>query len=426
MYIPWNFNFSLYRVIFQVMGKIKIYFKSILFNIMHHKAYALFCVFGTMLTFIFITIVVQVAYVLINNTPPALAADRIVCIPDELENDAGKRIKGINKADIQTLISNVKEDVCYTCSHFEAANITVGTKYRDYGIYFIDENYWNVFQFEFVQGHPFTKSEMQMPCAIVNEHFVKTFFPDKDVINKEIRFQRETYKITGIVADVSYFAQEGSASLWVPEKFNKHIPTGNDWVKTYVLFPENMSYEVIIGSITSAFKLFAEMYNVKESTTLKQIWTVKEAIPKRYGGDLLMMGISGIIFILLIIPILNIILLSIANTNVQINEIGLRRALGANKKTTFLSILMENLLLVIIGTLLGILLTLPVCQGIDNLLFSDSIVGKMTILSGLNWSVLFTGVLPLSLLFSFLSGGIPAYLMVNRPIVDMLKGGSKC
>lgn len=393
---------------------------------MHNKAYALFCIFGTTLTFVFIIIIMQIAYVLTNNIPPAVAAERIVCIPNELENDVGKRIKGINKADIHTLMGNVKENVCYTCSHFEAANIIVEEKYSDYGIHFIDENYWNVFQFEFVQGHPFTESEMQMPCAIVNERFVKTFFPDKDVINKEIQFQRGTYKITGVVADVSYFAQEGSASLWVPEKFNKHIPTGNDWVMTYVLFPENISNEAIIGSIKTAFKLFTKMYNVKESTTLKQIWTVKEAIPKKYGGDLLMMGISGIIFILLIVPILNIILLSIANASVQVNEIGLRRALGSNKKQTFLSILMENLLLVVIGTFLGILLTLPVCQGIDNLLFSDSILGKMTILSGLNWSVLFTRVLPLSLLFSFLSGGIPAYLMVKRPIIDMLKGGSKC
>ncbi|WP_065220150.1 MULTISPECIES: ABC transporter permease [Butyricimonas] len=408
------------------MSQLCLFFKPIWCNIICHKAYALFCVLGTMLTFIFITIIMQISHVLLDKTPPVLNAERIVFIPDYLENDTGKFIKGINKSDVKTLVSNLKEKICYTSSHFEAASILVNGQYNDYGIHFIDENYWNVFQFEFVQGHAFTKSEMEIPCAIVNENFVKTFFPDKDVLNKEIYFQQGTYKITGVVADVSFFSQEGHASLWVPEKFNKQIPTGNDWVKTYILFPENMNQEAIMRSITSAFKLFTKMYNVKGSSTLKQIKTVDEVTVERYGGDLLMMGVCGIIFILLIIPILNIVLLSMANTNIQVNEIGLKRALGADKKTAFLSILMENFLLVVLGTILGIILTLPVCEGIDCLLFSETIDGKMTILASLNWGMIFAIILPLSLFFSLFSGGIPAYWMVKRPIIDMLKGGSKC
>lgn len=408
------------------MNRLVVNLKLIWCNITQHKIYTLFCVFGTMLTFIFVVIITQITHVLLGNTEPALEADRIVYVPDILENDAGKIIKGINKRDIQTLVSNLKDEVHYTCSHFEATTVIVNGQYKDQGIYFIDENYWKVFQFEFVQGHPFTESEMEMPCVIVNEHFAKKNFPKGDALDKEVQFQRRTYKITGVVADVSFFAQEGKASFWAPEKFNKQIPTGNDWVETYILFPEKMEHEVIVNRVTNAFKLFTKMYNVDESTTLKQIRTVDEALIVKYGGDLLMVGISGILFILFIIPILNIVLLNVANTNTRSSEIGLKRALGADNKSAFLSILAENFLLVFIGTILGIIFTLPVCQLIDKILFLSIISGEMTILASLNWKIIFMGVLPLSLLFSLLSGGIPAYWMVKRSIIDMLKGGIKC
>ena len=144
------------------------------------------------------------------------------------------------------------------------------------------------------------------------------------------------------------------------------------------------------------------------------------------GGDLLLMGLGGILFILLIIPLLNIILLSMANNSVQASEIGLRRALGANRFTAFMAILSENLVLILIGTLGGIILVTPVCRYIDGLFFMDSIVGRSMVLPEIDWMIVLLIVLPLSVLFSLVSGGIPAYLNVKRSIVDMLKGGSKC
>ena len=120
---------------------------------------------------------------------------------------------------------------------------------------------------------------------------------------------------------------------------------------------------------------------------------------------------------MLIIPVLNIILLSMANTCVQVCEIGLKRALGAGRFSIFMSILVENLILVVLGTLGGIMLVMPICNFIDRLFL---------ILPELDWNVILLIVFPLSVLFSLLSGGIPAYLIVRRTILDMLKGGSKC
>ena len=68
---------------------------------------------------------------------------------------------------------------------------------------------------------------------------------------------------------------------------------------------------------------------------MRQISTEKQFIRKMYGGDLFLSGVGVMIFILLVVPVLNIVLLSMANTSVQTREIGLKRALGASKKNVF-------------------------------------------------------------------------------------------
>jgi len=405
------------------MKGLSVNLKLVYYNIMHHKVFALFCVGGTMLTFVFITIVAQVADILMNNTPPAMEAERIISIPLVLLDDNGNPRKGLTCADIQTIISNLKEMSCHTCYQSHSLDITVNGRSTDYGVCFVDKNYWKVFQFEFLQGHPFTESEMHLPCVIVNEYFVEKFFPDENVLNKEIEIQRQTYKIVGIVKNVSYFAQEGGVSLWVPEQFNRYVLTG--YVSTYILFPRNLTPEMALSSTKNSFKLFAKMFGIKESATLKHIESVKDFMVRKYGGDFLVLGISGILFILLIIPILNIVLLNIANITTRGNEIGLKRALGASRWNVFEFMFMENLLLVIVGVALGIMLTFPVCHVLDKFLFSENIDGGTTVLSELNWRVIFTWVLPLSMLFSLLSGGFPIYQLVKRPIINLLKGGSK-
>ena len=74
------------------MGKLRIYFKPIWYNIMHHKAYAGFCVFGTMLTFVFITILLQVTNVIVGNTPPTDDPERVLYINSYVYDKQGECI----------------------------------------------------------------------------------------------------------------------------------------------------------------------------------------------------------------------------------------------------------------------------------------------------------------------------------------------
>ena len=404
---------------------ISIYLKSIWKNLWHHKAYTLFCILGSMLTFIFIALLLQVSYVITGHTPPVINADKIVNIPECFSDDQG-RVKWLNRNDIRTLLSSVRGYKYYTCSHYEVGNMFVNGQFIDNGVLFVDVNYWNVFQYNFVKGKPWKEEDSKRPYIIVNESFVKQYFVNDDALNKEVEFQGIIYKILGIVSDVSMLSKNGQVSAWISEYFNKNIATGSDFVETNILFSEDISVEKMKKVTSDAFNRWIDIYGFKMNMIPDKIYTIRDVLHQEFGGDFLLIGIGGILFILLIIPVLNIILLSMANTCVQVCEIGLKRALGAGRFSIFMSILVENLILVVLGTLGGIMLVMPICNFIDRLFLMDNVFGKMVILPELDWNVILLIVFPLSVLFSLLSGGIPAYLIVRRTILDMLKGGSKC
>ena len=106
------------------MKKLYIYWKPICYNIMHHKAYALFCVFGAMLTFVFVTILLQIVHVVRGNMPPALYSERIVEVPSYIWDEQGNNFKSrLNRKDVQMIMSQLKGYENYTCYHDEANNV---------------------------------------------------------------------------------------------------------------------------------------------------------------------------------------------------------------------------------------------------------------------------------------------------------------
>ena len=100
--------------------------------------------------------------------------------------------------------------------------------------------------------------------------------------------------------------------------------------------------------------------------------------------------------------------------------------MGATILSSFSLLLIENLILVSIGTILGVLLAIPFAHVIDIIFFNNGIYNNVSIVANIDFRILTLGIAPISLLFSFLSGGIPAYLLAKRNIAAILKGGYEC
>ncbi len=123
----------------------------------------------------------------------------------------------------------------------------------------------------------------------------------------------------------------------------------------------------------------------------------------------------GIAFLFMLLPTVNLVNVSVSRILERASEIGVRKAFGASSWTLVGQFLVENVVLTLIGGLLGFVLAALVLGGInDSGLFPYARFA-------VNGRVFLYGLL-LTLFFGVLSGVYPAWKMSRLHPVDALKG----
>jgi ABC-type antimicrobial peptide transport system permease subunit len=213
------------------------------------------------------------------------------------------------------------------------------------------------------------------------------------------------------------------STVWAPYVFNKFIPNGSYTYKVDILTPPAMQVEESKEKISKAVSHYFENKNQKVDFPPQKIKTMD--LSMKTDGDMFQYGGMAALFLFLLIPALNILSFGIANTGNRAEEIAVRKTFGASRIHSFFLIITENLMLTIIGAVIGLTFAVPVMNVIQANIMQGSFMGDLSLVSSIDHGVIFTGVLPAAIIFSLMSGGIPAWLISNRPVAQVLKGGSK-
>ncbi len=144
-------------------------------------------------------------------------------------------------------------------------------------------------------------------------------------------------------------------------------------------------------------------FGVVSAEALQTLWKSISA-----GGFALMIFISGISLVVGGIVITNIMLVSVVE---RTREIGIRRALGARRRTIQLQFLTESILLALGGGIAGVLLGVMISFGISAAFPLPTLVRPSLVISGLMIAVV-TGVA---------AGYFPARRAANLPPIDALR-----
>ncbi|MDR1181734.1 MAG: ABC transporter permease [Bacteroidales bacterium] len=404
------------------------YLKTAWYNTLHNKGYAIFCFLGTVLTFIFVVLVLQLIYIFASNYPPMSNADRIIRL-DAFQDIKGKEIRAeIHVTGVSVLMENLKKFDNISLYHYNYISIRANERLHSTLTGFVNADFWKIYDFDFLYGNPFTKEECinRKPVVVITESMSQAYFNTKNGIGKKITFQGKEYEVGGIVKNISYYSSptEEQCTVWVPYVFDKFIPN-----KTYkyivdVLVPSSMSMHDAKENVFRSVNYYFENKDIKVDFSLQKVKTLKESLATK-ERDLFQYGGMIALFLFLLIPALNILLLGNAHTNNRAEEIAIRRAFGAGRLSSFLQIMSENLLLVVAGSIAGSLLAVPVIEIVQQLIMGDSTMENLSLVGHIDYVVIFIGVLPTMLVFSLLSGGLPAYLISKRNIAYILKGDSK-
>jgi len=315
--------------------------------------------------------------------------------------------------------------------------------------YFADSNYFKVFSDEMIKGDPLTA--LKNPYGVIlSESTARRYFGEEDPMGGIIEFDSPVssdvvpMKVTGIMKDPrhnSHVKIDILASIGTIENFlgREHMTTNwsNNMFFTYLLLQENYkpgNLQLLLPEFLNRH-LEEEYSKITEETGLMpcdrnalhiinlgdiHLYSHLSMEAEANGNSDNVYLFSIIAFIIVLIACINYMNLSTARAGRRAKEIGLRKVMGADKRSIRRQFLGETFLVSMISLILALIIVeimLP---------FINEFLSKELTLFGANTmsTLIFSGML--ILITSILAGMYPAfYLSSFRPYAALkyFRGG---
>ena len=397
---------------------IRHYFLTTIRTLRQNPLYTALSVFGIALTFVFVCILLLFVKATKGDFIPPKYAERTWQV--QWIDTGNGNTRRINKELYETWIPKMKTPEIIVVNNFELVeSVVLNDNIMFFMIKCVSENYYDVCRFKFIHGRPISKQEIAdaIPVAVIDRTASTQYFGKDDPTGKSIELFGNQYRIVGVVECVPILVTDlrmADANIWIPLN---SVQRDNRYVISFTA--KNKSS---VADIQAEFTRVLDETNTAEG--------VQYSIPNYRKGTLKgktdyfdMFSIIGIL-ILMIIPAVNILSLNVSKSFDRSEEIAIRKAFGAPIQTVIWQLFFENTLITLAGAVIGMCITPPILHAIDQMMLGISII-PLTLSLKLDWTTIFMIAFPCVLLFSFLSGSIPAWITAKRNIVNVLKGESQ-
>jgi putative ABC transport system permease protein len=295
-----------------------------------------------------------------------------------------------------------------------------------------DGQYWKVFQFDFLEGGPFGEDDVRArrQVAVISRTTADKYFGGGPAVGKTIEVGEQRYQVVGVVRDVSSLRKYSYADIWAPLHTQKGQSPRPEWLG-------GGSAVVLLSSraaIPAAKQALQQRLGRWQSPDPRQFRRMQAAFDTRFenaardlfGEDVDTVDHSAKLWALLamvaacflLLPTVNLMNLNLSRILERAPEIGVRKSFGATGRTLVGQFLVENLMLTLLGALLGVGLAVAVLA----LLSNSALLPDVQL--HLNVRVFLVGVV-LALVFGVISGVYPAWRMSRLHPVVALKGGDR-
>ena len=320
------------------------------------------------------------------------------------------------------------ERVAVFTDHTVAATYQTGTK-TELVAKRTDGQFWSVFDFEFLEGRPITDDDEAngAPVAVINETTRDRLFAGGPAVGQMLAIDGLRFQVIGVVADVSSLRSNPYSDVWMPISTFRNSGYRDGFFGDFhavivardaadipgiraefsallprVQLPEPEHYEKLEASLDTWF----------EWTTKSFFSEYKKDPTTRFWLGLVVVG-----FLFMLLPSVNLINVNVSRIMERASEIGVRKAFGASSRTLVGQFIVENLILTLIGSVLGFVIAL----GALKLLSGSGLVPYADF--SINLRVFTYGVL-ITLFFGLLSGVYPAWRMSRLDPIQALRGRS--
>ncbi|WP_234736859.1 ABC transporter permease [Tellurirhabdus bombi] len=288
-----------------------------------------------------------------------------------------------------------------------------------------------MFGFPLLHGNP--KTALQQPNTIVlTAEKARKFFGTTDVLNRSLTVQtpvggKQVFTVTGVLEDLppnsvtQLFAMPDG--LFIPMRNAGYFmdPAGmeswqNNTIVTYVELRNEASPTELTRAISQLIAANAPEH-IKTNFQPYLISLPDHHLKANNGLiEKLILTLSLVAVFILLMAVVNFVNITIGTSASRLREIGVRKALGGQKKQIAAQFLTEALMLTGMAVLLGL-----IGYELGRSAFAQ-VLGK-PIVSLLDWSgYAFLAALSLLLLVGLLAGGYPAFVLAALPSVETIKG----
>lgn len=306
-----------------------------------------------------------------------------------------------------------------------------GSKARRNGRY-VDPQWWSLLDYNFIAGTSITQDDFDANrnVIVITERVARELFHTTDIVGREVLINFKPYSILGVVENVSSQFNLAYGDFWANmsaenQKYVTHA-TGSEGVNGYISFIALAKPGQISSLRSELDKGVLNLNNNLAETTFKlKIKSHPDYSFSSFFDFSPQFAYGLLIMILLIIPAVNISGLIFSMLDKRYTEIGIRKAYGASNGSVINLFLSENLLLILIGGIIGLLFSFLVIYLFRNWLLGVSVAYVSTL--SLSWWMLFRPSVFLiafvvCVSFNLLSTLIPVWYISRKNVVEALKG----
>jgi putative ABC transport system permease protein len=309
---------------------------------------------------------------------------------------------------------------------FTSTNTYINNKKLGINMKHTNDVYWDVLHFRFIEGKPYSAQQIANgeKVAVISDKTRLNYFGNVPAVGKYIEADNVQYRVCGVVQNVPVTQVFAYADMYLPYTVWKgdYKEKRIHGMFTGVILPDDPNdrdkiraeYEQIVNRIPKSEYPGWDKLSSNADPYLTSFTRSFFGDGSDTGMSVLLLVFAIFLIIFMVLPTLNLVNINISRIMERSSEIGVRKAFGASSKTLIGQFIVENLILTLLGGVIGIILSVIVLRFINSSeMIPDAVLSiNITVLA---WSLI------TCIVFGLISGVYPAWRMSRLHVVTALK-----
>ncbi|HZP60999.1 MAG TPA: ABC transporter permease [Opitutaceae bacterium] len=289
--------------------------------------------------------------------------------PTNFNLGGGNRYKYANRRDITlaqaqryaALMEGAASSICLKCWNNGGSQVVYGGHQTNPNIAYggTDQNFLVANQYSIDYGRNLSDEDVALarPVVVIGKDVEKKLFPQESPVGKTIKVNTHTYLVIGVLAEKgTSFGQSQDSTVLVP--ITRFLEDNGSTRRSLMIATEAPSHELYNATLDKAIAamriargLRPEQENDFEVYSNDSLISAFGKVADIVGAGALI--ISAIALLTAGVGIMNIMLVSVTE---RTKEIGIRKSIGAKKRSILTQFLFESVTLSLVGGFAGIVL----------------------------------------------------------------------